>query len=32
MRLYGPKFEALTGKSNPPPVVKVEDASDVIPQ
>ena len=24
MRLYGPKSEALTGKWNPPPVVKVE--------
>jgi len=24
MRLYGPKSEALTGKWNPPPVMKVE--------
>ena len=32
MRLYGPKFEPLTGKWNPPPVVKVETPSEVIPQ
>jgi len=32
MRLYGPKSEALTGKWNPPPVVKVEAPSEVIPQ
>ena len=24
MRLYGPKSEALTGKWNPPPVVKTQ--------
>jgi hypothetical protein len=32
MRLYGPKSEALTGKWNPPPVMKVEGRSDVQPQ
>jgi hypothetical protein len=26
MRLYSPKSEALTGKWNPPPVVKVQTA------
>jgi hypothetical protein len=25
MRLYGPKSEALTGKWNPPPVMKVQE-------
>jgi hypothetical protein len=25
MRLYAPKAEALTGKWNPPPVVKVQE-------
>jgi hypothetical protein len=25
MRLYAPKSEALTGKWNPPPIVKVEE-------
>jgi hypothetical protein len=32
MRLYAPKEDALTGKWNPPPVVKVEGPSDVMPQ
>ena len=32
MRLYGPKSEALTGKWNPPPVMKVEGRSEVQPQ
>jgi hypothetical protein len=32
MRLYAPKEDALTGKWNPPPVVKVEGPSEVIPQ
>ena len=27
MRLYGPKFDALTGKWNPPPVVKDQGPS-----
>jgi hypothetical protein len=32
MRLYAPKSEALTGKWNPPPVVKSEGAANVLPQ
>jgi hypothetical protein len=32
MRLYAPKSDALTGKWNPPPVVKVEGPSEVMPQ
>jgi hypothetical protein len=26
MRLYAPKLDALTGKWNPPPVVKAQEA------
>ena len=26
MRLYSPKFEALTGKWNPPPVVRIQES------
>jgi hypothetical protein len=32
MRLYSPKAEALTGRWNPPPVVKSPDASALIAQ
>ncbi len=32
MRLYAPKEDALTGKWNPPPVVKVEGPSESMPQ
>ena len=32
MRLYAPKSDALTGKWNPPPVVKVQGPSEVMPQ
>jgi hypothetical protein len=32
MRLYAPKEDALTGKWNPPPVVKAEGPSAVMPQ
>jgi hypothetical protein len=32
MRLYSPKSEALTGKWNPPPITKVQDASSSMPQ
>lgn len=32
MRLYAPKSDALTGKWNPPPVVKAEGPSEVTPQ
>jgi hypothetical protein len=32
MRLYAPKSDALTGKWNPPPVVKVEGPSEAMPQ
>jgi hypothetical protein len=32
MRLYAPKSDALTGKWTPPPTVKVEGPSEVIPQ
>jgi hypothetical protein len=32
MRLYSPKSEALTGKWNPPPVVKVEDLATFTTQ
>jgi hypothetical protein len=32
MRLYAPKQDALTGKWNPPPVVKVEGPSESMPQ
>jgi hypothetical protein len=32
MRLYAPKSDALTGKWNPPPIVKSEGRSEVSPQ
>lgn len=32
MRLYGPKSDALTGKWNPPPVVKADGAAVAHPQ
>jgi hypothetical protein len=32
MRLYVPKSDALTGKWNPPSVVKVQGPSEVMPQ
>jgi hypothetical protein len=32
MRLYSPKSEALTGKWDPPPVIKVQGPSEVMPQ
>jgi hypothetical protein len=32
MRLYAPKSDALTGKWNPPPVTKIEGASELMPQ
>ena len=32
MRLYAPKSDALTGKWNPPPIVKMEGAPEVSPQ
>jgi hypothetical protein len=32
MRLYAPKFEALTGKWNLPPVVKTEMSSPLTAQ
>jgi hypothetical protein len=32
MRLYAPKEDALTGKWNPPPVLKVQGTSEVMPQ
>ncbi len=32
MRLYAPKSEALTGKWNPPPVVKNEGVAHALPQ
>jgi hypothetical protein len=32
MRLYAPKSDALTGKWNPPPVVKVQGPSEAMPQ
>ena len=32
MRLYGPKSEALTGKWSPPPVMKAQGASSLMPQ
>jgi hypothetical protein len=32
MRLYAPKEDALTGKWNPPPVVKVHGSAEVMPQ
>jgi hypothetical protein len=32
MRLYAPKEDALTGKWNPPPVVKIEGPSEAMPQ
>jgi len=32
MRLYAPKSEALTGKWNPPPVIKVQDVSGLTVQ
>ena len=32
MRLYGPKTEALTGKWNPPPIAKMQSASNLMAQ
>ena len=32
MRLYAPKEDALTGKWNPPPIMKVEGPSESMPQ
>jgi hypothetical protein len=32
MRLYAPKSDALTGKWNPPPVIKVQGPSETMPQ
>jgi hypothetical protein len=32
MRLYAPKSEALTGKWNPPPVIRIQGASNLIAQ
>jgi hypothetical protein len=32
MRLYAPKSDALTGKWNPPPITKIEGASELMPQ
>src|SRR5262245_36839280 len=32
MRLYAPKSDALAGKWNPPPIVKVEGPSESMPQ
>jgi hypothetical protein len=32
MRLYAPKSQALTGKWNPPPVIKVQGPSESMPQ
>jgi hypothetical protein len=32
MRLYGPKSDALTGKWNPPPITKIQGASNLMPQ
>ncbi len=32
MRLYAPKSDALTGKWNPPPVVKTVTANQTLPQ
>jgi hypothetical protein len=32
MRLYAPKGDALTGKWNPPPVIKIEGPSESTPQ
>lgn len=32
MRLYAPKEDGLTGKWNPPPVVKVQGSAEVMPQ
>ena len=32
MRLYAPKSQALTGKWNPPPIVKVQGTSESMPQ
>jgi len=32
MRLYAPKSEALTGKWNPPPVTKIQPASNILAQ
>jgi len=32
MRLYAPKSDALTGKWNPPPVVKMQGPSQVMPE
>jgi hypothetical protein len=32
MRLYAPKSEALTGKWNPPPVVKTQGVTGLMAQ
>jgi hypothetical protein len=32
MRLYAPKSDALTGKWNPPPVVRTVTADQTLPQ
>jgi hypothetical protein len=32
MRLYAPNQDALTGKWNPPPIVKVQGPSEIMPQ
>lgn len=32
MRLYAPKSDALTGKWNPPPIMKVQGPPEAMPQ
>ena len=32
MRIYAPKPEAVKGKWNPPPIIKVLDPSETMPQ
>ena len=32
MRLYAPKSDALTGKWNPPPIAKIQGASNLMAQ